>query len=62
MSCGSNESSGTNEPSEADDGEEIMAAIDRSGDVSRLVIADVTRDDAWLSVCASEALALCKWR
>jgi hypothetical protein len=62
MSCGTDESSGANAPSGTDDREEIMAAIDRSDEVSRLVIADVTRDDAWLSVCASEALALCQWR
>ena len=56
MSCGANESSGANECGE------VMAAIDRSGEVSCLVIADVTRDEAWLSVYASEALSLPEWR
>ena len=56
MSCGTNESTGANECGE------VMAAIDRSGEVSCLVIADVTRDDAWLSVYASEALSLPEWR
>jgi hypothetical protein len=56
MSCGANESTGANECGE------VMAAIDRSGEVSCLVIADVTRDEAWLSVYASEALSLPEWR
>ncbi len=39
-----------------------MAAIDRSGGAARLVIADVTRDDTWLSIPASEAPTLAEWR
>jgi hypothetical protein len=41
---------------------EIMAAVDRTGDVSRYVIADISRDDAWVSILKSEALHLKTWR
>jgi hypothetical protein len=39
-----------------------MAAIDDGGATAKLVIADVSRDDAWLSVQKSEAPTLGKWR
>jgi hypothetical protein len=40
----------------------IVAAIDRDGSDARLVIADVSRDDSWLSVPRSEAPLLDAWR
>lgn len=40
----------------------VMAAIDRSGDTARLVIADVSMDDRWLSVPQAEAPTLRAWR
>ena len=42
--------------------EEVMAAIDRGGAAARLVIADVSRDDTWLTVPQSEAPMLREWR
>jgi len=50
--------------SERREGEDdtVMAAIDDGGATARLVIADVSRDDAWLSVQESEAPALGEWR
>lgn len=41
---------------------EVMAAIDDAGDVSRFVIADISRDGVWISILASEALSLPAWR
>ena len=41
---------------------EVMAALDDSGGVTRLIVADITADDAWLSILASEAPVLTDWR
>lgn len=41
---------------------EVMGSVDSSGPVSRYVIADTTKDDAWLSIQASEAPDLGDWR
>lgn len=46
----------------ADASAEIMAAHDDSGGVRELIIADITTDDAWLSILASEAPVLARWR
>ena len=46
----------------ADEGGTVMAAIDDSGATTRFVIADVSRDDAWLTVRKSEAPTLGAWR
>lgn len=43
-------------------GREVMAAIDSDDHGSRLVIADVTADGAWLSVSATAAARLLEWR
>lgn len=46
-----------------DDSEhEICAAIDENDEQSRFLIADLTRDDAWLAMAAAEAPTLCTWR
>jgi hypothetical protein len=39
-----------------------MAAIDDSGATARLVVADISRDDAWLSIPRAEAPTLDEWR
>ncbi|MFB6186923.1 MAG: hypothetical protein ABEI06_05725 [Halobacteriaceae archaeon] len=40
--------------------EKIMASLDENGE--RLVIADITRDDAWLSAMADQSVKLFAWR
>ncbi|QLG48400.1 DUF7556 family protein [Natrinema halophilum] len=44
------------------DSAEVMAAIDRTGERARLVISDVTRDGAWLTVPEAEAVTVKAWR
>lgn len=41
---------------------EVMASVDSSPASERFVIADITRDEAWLSVRRTEAPALGEWR
>lgn len=41
---------------------EVMAAIDDEAPERRLIIADLTADDSWLSIPAADALALVDWR
>jgi len=36
----------------------VMAAIDESGPEARLVIADVERDGAWVSIPRDDAVAI----
>ena len=40
------------------DGADVMAAFDRSGEEKLFIIADVSRDDAWLTIQATEAVSL----
>ena len=40
---------------------EVMASVDPSPTQPEFVIADVSRDDAWLSMPASEAPSLRAW-
>ncbi|SEO71743.1 hypothetical protein SAMN04487948_104340 [Halogranum amylolyticum] len=40
----------------------VMAALDDTGTREQLVIADTTRDDAWVAVDADERLSLDDWR
>lgn len=42
-------------------GEDVMAAVE-GGPVETLVIADVSRDDAYLTLPLTEALSLSAWR
>ncbi len=44
------------------DSADVMAAIDRTGERARLVISDVTRDGAWLTVPKAEAVTVDAWR
>lgn len=41
---------------------EVMAAIDSDGAGPRLVIADISADESWLSMPASAAASLADWR
>jgi hypothetical protein len=41
---------------------EVVASVDRSGRVPLVVIADISADDAWLSILESEAPDLGRWR
>ena len=46
----------------AADESDIVGSFDRSGSLSRYVIADTATDDAWLSIAKTEAPALGEWR
>lgn len=41
---------------------EIMAAIDRSEEMAQYVIADLSRDEAWLAIPEKAACPLPAWR
>ncbi|MFB6108602.1 MAG: hypothetical protein ABEJ82_07160 [Haloplanus sp.] len=41
---------------------EVMASVDDSARTSQFVIADVSRDDAWVSVPLADASTLDAWR
>lgn len=43
-------------------GEDVMAALDHSEGATRLLIADVGRDEAWLSIHGEDAPTLEEWR
>ncbi len=40
----------------------VMAAIDTTHELERLIIADVTDDDSWLSVSVPAAVNLDEWQ
>lgn len=42
--------------------ETVMASIDDGGDAPRLIIADVERDGAWISIPESDAHSLARYR
>ena len=42
--------------------QDVMASVDSSPAGDEFIIADVGRDDAWLSVSATEATGLEEWR
>lgn len=44
------------------DTDEVVATVDREGSEESFVLADLTRDDAWISMEASEAPVLPSWR
>lgn len=44
-----------------DDDGEVMASVEESTARPELIIADVSRDGAWLSVEAAEAPVLAEW-
>jgi len=41
---------------------DVMASLDEDGSEERLVIADVSRDDAWVAVRSADAASLGAWR
>jgi hypothetical protein len=45
----------------ADDSPDVMASIDSSASRSELVIADVSRENAWVSVDETHATILEEW-
>ena len=46
----------------AHNGTDVMASLDDDGPESRLVIADISTDDAWVSVTEADATPLSAWR
>ncbi|WP_232686748.1 DUF7556 family protein [Halobacterium zhouii] len=49
-------------PTPRDSGTDVMASLDGDGSDSRLVIADISRDEAWVSMTANDATPLPAWR
>ncbi len=45
-----------------EDDAEVMASVDDDGETERLVIADISREEAWLSMCVTDATSLSDWR
>lgn len=45
----------------AESAPDVMASVDDDGSTERFVIADISRDDAWLSMPLSEATILSDW-
>lgn len=43
-------------------GPDVMAAVDDEGRESRFVIADISQDEAWVSMPADAATPLTSWR
>ncbi|MEF8771641.1 MAG: hypothetical protein V5A26_05920 [Halodesulfurarchaeum sp.] len=41
---------------------EVMAAVEEAGSQSRYVIADISRDDAWVSASTDATRDLKAWR
>ncbi|QLD87668.1 hypothetical protein HWV07_00900 [Natronomonas salina] len=50
------------EPESIEDGEEIICAYDDVDETPSFLVADITRDDAWLSIAVEEARELDAWR
>lgn len=42
--------------------QETVAAVDEIGGRPHLVVADITRDDAWFALTAGAAASLDEWR
>ncbi|WP_332897483.1 MULTISPECIES: DUF7556 family protein [unclassified Haladaptatus] len=40
---------------------EVMASVDEAGSISRLIIADICRDDAWVSCPVNNTVTLSAW-
>ncbi|MFC7205035.1 hypothetical protein ACFQJC_16070 [Haloferax namakaokahaiae] len=45
-----------------DSSAEVMSSVDRTQSGQRLIIADISRDDAWVAVDVADALALDDWQ
>ncbi|WP_227374989.1 DUF7556 family protein [Haladaptatus halobius] len=44
------------------DSAEVMASVDDDGRTERLVIADISREDAWISMRMTDAASLSDWQ
>ncbi|QPV63082.1 hypothetical protein I7X12_00140 [Halosimplex litoreum] len=44
------------------DEREIVAAVDEADGTARFVVADIAREEAWLSAPESDACSLDEWR
>lgn len=42
--------------------DDVMASVDDDGATERFVIADISRDDAWVSIPLCEAASLSGWQ
>lgn len=42
--------------------QEIMASVDDDGNMEEFIIADISRDNSWISISLTEAAALPNWR
>ena len=42
--------------------DDVMASVDDDGVAERFVIADISRDDAWVSIPLCEAASLSDWQ
>ncbi|WP_164471545.1 DUF7556 family protein [Halosimplex salinum] len=47
---------------ESVDERDVVATVDETDEVVRFVVADIARDDAWLSIADDEACSLDEWR
>lgn len=43
-------------------GSSVMASIDGDREAERLIIADVSRDEAWIAMPMQDAPSLSRWR
>lgn len=41
---------------------EVMASVDTNGRTRRLIIADVSCDDAWIAAPIGDAVTISEWR
>jgi hypothetical protein len=46
-------------PARTDD---VMASVDNVGTTKKLIIADISCDDSWISLPVTEAVSLPNWR
>lgn len=44
------------------DSTEVMASVDTKGSRRRLIIADLSREDAWISIPESESVRIGTWQ
>ncbi len=42
--------------------DDVMASVDDDGTTEEFIIADISRDDSWISIPLKEAAALPNWR
>jgi hypothetical protein len=42
--------------------DDIVSAVEEHGTTERLVVADITRDEAWVTVDTADAVTTTEWR